>query len=234
MEIKLSAELRAKQEKLSADFIPGVIYGKGVENHNLKIKKIDFNKAFEAAGESNLINLDFGSGPVKVLVKDTQRNVLKNTFTHVDFYQVNMKEKITAEIPFHFIGEAKAVKELGGVLIKDMSHLEVECLPGDLVDHIDVDISVLNTYEDGIRINDLVLPPGLSAVSHTNEMIAAVREPKVEAEPEPVAVEAAVLEAGAPVEGGSAPAAGAVAGAPTAGAKKEETKKSETKKEVKK
>ncbi len=220
MEIKLSAQARVSQEKLSVDFIPGVVYGKGAENHNLKIKKVDFEKAFSKAGESNLISLDFGSGPVKVLVKDTQRNPLKNTFTHVDFYQVNMKEKITAEIPFHFIGEAKAIKELGGVLIKNMSHLEVECLPGDLIDHIDVDISVLNTFEDAIRINDLVLPPSISATSHTNEMITAVREPKVEAEPEPVVAEVAPVE-GAPVEGGTVP----VAGAPAAGAKKEEAKK---------
>lgn len=213
MEIKLSAQLRGKDEKLNADFIPGVIYGKGVENKSLKLKKVEFEKAFAAAGESNLINLDFGSGAVKVLVKEVQRDVMKNTFTHVDLYQVNMSEKITAEIPFHFVGEAKAIKELGGVLIKDMAHLEVECLPGDLVDHIDIDISVLKTFDDAIRINDLVLPKGIVAVSHTNEMIAAVREPKVEAEPTPVAAEAA-------------PAAGApAAGAPAAAAKKEEVKK---------
>jgi large subunit ribosomal protein L25 len=214
MEIKLSAKLREKNEKLSADFIPGVIYGKGVENKSLKINKVEFEKAFASAGESNLISLDFGSGTVKVLVKEIQRDVLKNTFTHVDFYQVNMKEKITAEIPLHFIGEAKAIKELGGVLIKDMDHLEVECLPGDLVDHIDVDISVLKTFDDAIRINDLVLPAGVSAVSETNEMLAAVREPKAEVEePTPVVAEAA-------------PAAGA----PAAGAKKEEEKKPEAKK----
>ncbi len=221
MEIKLSAQLRDKNEKLSADMIPAVIYGKGVENKSLKVKKVELEKAFAKAGESNLISLDFGAGAVKVLVKEIQRDVLKNVFTHVDFYQVNMKEKITAEIPFHFVGEAKAIKELGGVLIKDMAHLEVECLPGDLVDHIDIDISVLKTFDDAIRINDLVLPKGISAVSHTNEMVAAVREPKAEVEPEPT-----------PAAAEAAPAAGApAAGAPAAaGAKKEEAKKPEAKK----
>ncbi len=218
MEIKLSAQTREKNEKLPADVIPGVLYGKGVENKSLKIKKVEFEKAFSDAGESNLISLDLGTGAVKVLVKDIQRDVLKHTFTHVDFYQVNMKEKITAEIPLHFIGESKAIKELGGVLIKDMDHLEVECLPGDLADHIDVDIAVLKTFDDAIRINDLVLPQGITAASHTNEMIAAVREPKVEAEPTPVVAEA-VPAAGAPA-----------AGAPAAGVKKEEGKKPEAKK----
>lgn len=187
MDIKLSAQLRAQDEKYGSDLIPAVIYGKGIETRSLKLKRGDFEKVFRTAGESNLIELDFGQGAVKVLVKDIQRDVLKNFVTHVDFYQVNMSEKIKTEIPLHFIGEAKAIKELGGTLIKDMDSIEVECLPGDLVDHIDVDISVLNTFEDAIRQNDLTLPKGLVLVSDTNEMIAAVREPKLEAEPEPVA-----------------------------------------------
>jgi len=203
MTIKLSAQLREKKERLNPDFMFGVLYGKGVENKNIKIKKSDFNKVFNEAGESNLIDLDFGAESVKVLVKDTQRDILKNFFTHVDFYQVNMKEKITTEIPLHFIGEAKAIKELGGALIKDMDSLEVECLPSDLVDHIDVDISVLKTFDDAIRVNDLTLPKGLALVHHTNEMIAAVKEPKVEEEPV-VAEAAAAPVAGAPAAAGTA------------------------------
>lgn len=214
MTIKLSAQLREKKERLNPDFMFGVLYGKGVENKNIKIKKSDFNKVFSEAGESNLIDLDLGAESVKVLVKDTQRDIVKNFFTHVDFYQVNMKEKITTEIPLHFIGEAKAIKELGGTLMKDMDSLEVECLPSDLVDHIDVDISVLKTFDDAIRVNDLTLPKGLALVHHTNEMIAAVKEPKIEEEP-------VVAEAEA------APAAGTPAAAGTA---TPETKKPEAKK----
>ncbi|MFA5109218.1 MAG: 50S ribosomal protein L25 [Patescibacteria group bacterium] len=217
MDFKLTAQKRERNEKLSPEFIPAVLYGKGVENQSLKIKKVEFDKAFKAAGESNLIDLDFGQGAVKVLVKDTQHDVMKGFFTHVDFYQVNMKEKITTEIPLHFVGESKAVKELGGVLIKDMIHLTVECLPSDLVDHIDVDISVLKTFSDAIRVNDLSLAKGLSLVHHTNEMVAAVKEPKVEEEP--VAVEAAPAAEGA---AGEATAKGA---APAAEANKEGGKK---------
>jgi len=212
MDLKLTAQLRSDKEKLSADFTPAVLYGKGVENKNLKVKKVDFEKAFAKAGESNLIDLDFGTGSAKVLVKDFQKDSLKGFFTHIDFYQVNMKEKITAEIPLHFVGESKAIRELGGALIKDMDSLEVECLPGDLVDHIDVDISVLNTYDDAIRVNDLKMPAGLTLVHHTNEVVAAVMAPKIEEEVKPV-VEAAP-EAGA-----------AGAEAKTGEVKKEEGKK---------
>jgi len=214
MTIKLSAQLREKKERLNSDFMFGVLYGKGVENKNIKIKKSDFNKVFSEAGESNLIDLDLGAESVKVLVKDTQRDIVKNFFTHVDFYQVNMKEKITTEIPLHFIGEAKAIKELGGTLMKDMDSLEVECLPSDLVDHIDVDISVLKTFDDAIRVNDLILPKGLVLVHHTNEMIAAVKEPKIEEEPVETEAEAA------PVSGTTA-----AVGTTTPEAKKPEAKK---------
>ncbi|MFA5753972.1 MAG: 50S ribosomal protein L25 [Patescibacteria group bacterium] len=198
METKLTAQIRADKEKLSPDFIPAVLYGKGIKNQSLKIKKADFDRAFSAAGESNLIDLAIDGQSVKVLVKDTQHDVLKHSFTHADFYQVNMKEKVNAEIPLHFIGEAKAIKELGGTLMKDLTILEVECLPSDLVDHIDVDISVLNTFDDIIRVNDVTLPKGMVLVHHTNEVIAAVKEPKIEEEP--VATPAETAPAGEKTE----------------------------------
>jgi len=185
-EIKLSAKTRSKGEKIVIDYIPAVVYGKGIETQSLNVKRSEFEKMFKVAGESNLINLEHEGQTVKVLIKDIQRNVVKNFVTHIDFYQVNMKEKIKAEIPLHFSGESKAIKELGGTLIKDMDTVEVECLPGDLIDHIDVDISVLNTFDDAIRLNDIKLPQGVELASQTNEMIAAVREPKVEVEETPV------------------------------------------------
>lgn len=213
MEIKLKAQLREKGEKLGAEHIPGVVYGNGVESLSLKLQKVEFEKVYRTAGESNLINLDYGQGPVRVLIKEIQRNILKHTFRHVDFYQVNMKEKITAEIPLHIVGESKAVRELGGTLIQEMDALEVRCLPGDLVDHIDVDISGLHSFEDNIRIEDLKLPEGVEAVGHPDVMIAAVREPKA-VEEEPVA----------PADGAAAPAEAAKAGE-GAGEQKAEEKK---------
>lgn len=181
MEFKLQAIKRTKDEKLSSDYLPAVLYGKGLENQVIKVKKLDFERVFAAAGESNLINLDYGSGDVKVLVKDIQRDILKYSFTHVDFYQVNMKEKIKAEIVLHFVGESKAVKELGGMLMREIHELEVECLPTDLVDHIDVDVSVLKTFDDVIKIKDLILPPNMKLMhQHSEDMVAQVVEPKAE------------------------------------------------------
>ena len=195
MDFKILAEKREKKEKLDKDFMPGVIYGNGITSQSLKVRKVEFDKIFATAGESNLIDLTLDGKSIKVLVKDIQRDPLSHTLTHVDFYQVNMKENVITEIPLNFIGESKAVKELGGTLNKDLDAVEVECLPSDLVDHIDVDLSLLTSFDDAIRISDLKLPKGLVATANPEEMVASVREPKI-VEEEPVAAEP-VKEAGA-------------------------------------
>jgi large subunit ribosomal protein L25 len=187
MELTLKVQKREKNERLENDFMPAVLYGKDVENRNLKLKKLDFEKVFAAAGESNLISLSEDGKSVKVLVKDMQRDVLKHTFTHVDFLQVNMKEKILATIPLHFVGESKAIKELNGSLMREVNEIEVECLPGDLIDHIDVDISVLVSFDEVIKINDLKLPANVKLMHNTNDVVAVVAIPKAHVEETPVA-----------------------------------------------
>jgi len=180
MELTLNVLPREKNEKLSHDFIAAVLYGKGVENKEIKVERVKFEKMFATAGESNLINLVLGDSKVKVLVKDWQKDAIKNFFTHIDFYQVNMKEKINTAIPLHFIGESKAVKELGGMLMKEVNEIEVECMPDDLVDHIDVDISAIVELEESLRISDVKIPEGMTLLNRNAEdIVAMVMRPKV-------------------------------------------------------
>lgn len=196
MDFKLKAEKREIKEKLSSEIIPAILYGNGLESKSLKLKRVDFDKIFAAAGESNLISLEIGDEIVKVLVKAIQRDVLKHTISHIDFYQVNMKEKITTEIPLHFINESKAVRELGGMLMRNLNEITVECLPNDLVDHIDVDISVLNTFEDSIQIKDLAIPGTMKVLDNNPEdMVVSVIAPKAQVEEEAPATEPAKDEA---------------------------------------
>jgi len=180
MEIKLNAEKREKGEKLGKDFIAAVLYGLGVENKLLKIKTNDFIKVYSLAGESNLIKLDFDGQAKNVLVIDIQKDPVKNFVIHVDFYQVDMSRTVTAEIPFEFVGESKAIKELGGMLIKSLSELSVECLPGDLVDHIDVDISSIQELGQAIHVKDIQVPKGFKVLNHLDDPVATVVEPKEE------------------------------------------------------
>lgn len=190
MELKLLAEIREKNEKLGRDDLAGVIYGHGTETTSLKMNYNAFSKLFAEAGESNLITLSLSGKEFPVLVKAVQKDVLKNTYLHIDFYKVNMKEKVKAEIPLEFVGESKAVRELSGLFLANLTEIAVECLPGDLVDHIDVDISVLQELGDMIRVEDLKLPEGMDFVHEGNEVVCVVEEPK-RVEAEPVVAEAA-------------------------------------------
>ncbi|MDO8668431.1 MAG: 50S ribosomal protein L25 [bacterium] len=205
--VELKAELRNQTDGKARvvrnnGSIPAVVYGFGVANRNIKVKKHDFEKAFQIAGEFNLVDLSVGGDqPAKVIVKDVQKDGLTGNIIHIDFYQVDMTKKISTEIPLSFIGEAKAVKDLGGTLVKNMDTVEVNCLPGDLVSHIEVDISKLEAFDQFIRLQDLVLPKGIELASTTNEAVVGVVETKVE-------VEAPKVEA-VPAEGAPAAAEGA-------------------------
>ena len=183
MELKLSAQKRDTNEKLGLENLAAVVYGKGLVSQSLKLVRGEFAKVFAIAGESNLIDLDLDGEKTKVIVKDIQRHPVKDLVRHVDLYQVNMKEEINAEIPLHFIGESKAVKELGGILIKEINEVRVECLPGDLVDHIDVDISVINDMDDVIKISDLAIPENMTIMLDLESTVAMVAEQKEEEEP---------------------------------------------------
>jgi|WetSurMetagenome_2_1015567.scaffolds.fasta_scaffold03831_8 large subunit ribosomal protein L25 len=220
--LKLEVQKRDEKENinaiLEAGFVPAIVYGPKVKaNKMVKVKSNELKKILSAAGESTLIELVVdGKSEGKVLIKEDQRDPVKDTLIHVDFYEVDMAKEIHTEIPLHFVGDSKAVKELSGVLIRSINEIEVRCLPADLVNHIDVDISALVTFNDVIKIHDLKLPNGIKLVHETDDVVAIVAEPKAEE----------VFEA-APAAGAEVPAS-AAEGAPTAeGTENKETGKKE-------
>ena len=223
--LKLIAQKREKSEDvkkmIKSEFVPAVVYGPNLKTNKLvKVAVNDLRKIIAAAGESSLIDLIVdGKTEGKVLIKEDQRDPVKDTLIHADFYEVDMTKEIHAEIPLHFVGDSKAVKELAGVLIRSINDIEVKCLPSDLVNHIDVDISSLAGFDDVIKIHDLKLPKGIKLVHETDDVVAIVAEPKAEE-----------VFAAAPTETVVAtPEAGAeAAGADAAGGKKDS--KSEGKK----
>jgi large subunit ribosomal protein L25 len=187
--ISLNAKTRSEKVKNSKrlrekGIIPAVLYGgEEVKNQNLEIKLLDFERAYLAAGESSLIDLSVeGKESLKVIVKDIQKDPVKDIITHADLYQVDMKNKIITEIPLKFVGESDAVNIHGGFLIKNFDHIEVECLPGDLVSFIEVDISSLKNINDSIRFSDIKLPEGVVSTGDLNDQIVNVSEPRKEEE----------------------------------------------------
>ena len=179
--MSLKVQVREKDEKLNPDFMAAVVYGQSLENILIKIKVNDFIKVYEKAGESNLINLEVeGKGNFQVLLKEVQRNVLKGFPIHADFFKVDMNKELNAEIPLEFVGESKAVKEQGALLNKSIDEVSVECLPHDLVDHIDIDISVMENVGDVIFIKDIKVPKGIKILNHSEDVVATVSEPEEE------------------------------------------------------
>jgi large subunit ribosomal protein L25 len=184
MEMKLNGAIRDPKERLDDSLVPAILYGREVDNVSLKIKRTDLDRLVKEAGESNLIDLSYGDANVKVLIKESQRHPVSNRLQHVDFFQVNMKEKINTEIPLEFIGESRAIRELSGSLIRNVNALEIECLPKDLTDHIDVDISVLDSFEDEIKVSDIKIPAAWDLLSDPDIIVASVIPPRVEADEE--------------------------------------------------
>lgn len=178
MSYLLNAVSRAlKGEKVRAEgILPAVIYGAGGKTESLSMIYTDFEKLFREAGEASLIDLKIDDKDAgKVLVHEVQYDPVRGHMIHVDLIRVNMSKPITAFAELKFIGEAPAVKELGGTLVHNINEVEIKCLPKDLISHIDVDVSLLKTFDDVIKVKDLVLANGVEVVSlHTEDVLAVV------------------------------------------------------------
>lgn len=182
--------------------IPVVLYGKDFTSQSLSVKKTDLKKVLENAGTSTIVDLEIEGGDNhKILLHEPQRDAVYSNILHVDFYKVNMKVKIHTEIPLEFVGISLAVEDLEGNLITNKDTLEVECLPDDLVNHIEVDISALKTFEDIIKVEDLKIPAGIEVQDDKEEIIAQVTPPRSEEELEAMETETAADEEKEKIEG---------------------------------
>ena len=156
--------------------MPAVLYGPKIKNENLEVGLKEFEKVFQEAGESTLISLEVeGKKKYLVLVHDLSRDFLENTPTHVDFYQPSLTEKIEVKVPIVLEGEAEAVKNLGGTLIKNIAEVIVKALPQGLPKEIKANVSGLKTFEDTVLIKDLAIGEGVEIVRNPQEIVAQVR-----------------------------------------------------------
>ncbi len=175
-------------------FIPAVVYGKKEENTPIKLSIRDFKKAFKSAGESAIITLKGLDDDKEVLIHDVDFEPVKGEPRHVDFYAIERGKKLTVTVPLEFIGVAPAVKELGGVLVKVLHELEIEVLPRDLPQSIEVDISPIADFETSLHVKDLVLPEGVASTADPEEVVASANEAKEEVFEEPEAVDMDAIE----------------------------------------
>lgn len=193
-------EKKEKKAKGDTGTIPAVLYGKGIENVLVRVDSKGFQDVFSQVGESAVFKLLLGGKDERnVIVKEVQRNILDGRPIHADFYQVRMDEEIEAKVEVGFIGEAPAVKELGGVLVKNMDEIEVKCLPGDLPPRIVVDVSGLKTFDDYIYVKDLKVSDKVELLVDPETVVAMVLPPR--SEEELAELEAEVKEDVTQVEG---------------------------------
>lgn len=180
--IQLKAKIKNTKvnSKIFSGFVPAVLYGHGVKNKNLWVEKVAFNRVYQNSGGSTLVELEIeGDEKEKrnVIIHDVQFHPVSGVFQHIDFYQVKMDEKVTVEVNLIFVGESPAVKELGGIFLKNFDTLEVECLPKDLPKEIQVDISSLKQLEDCFYVKDLILPKGVKTFLQPDTVVATVVQP---------------------------------------------------------
>lgn len=198
--LTLSAKIRkitGKKVKTlrKAGLLPAILYGPKTRPLALEIDLKDFEKVFKEAGESSLISLKVGGKARNVLVHDVQADPVKGNLLHVDLYQPLLKEEVTVTIPLVFEGEPQAVKELAGVLVKNISELEVRGLAQNLPKAIEVNVEGLKTFDDSIKIRDLRLAKDIEILKDSDEIVASVVPPvKEEVPPEKVEEEVAEEE----------------------------------------
>lgn len=164
-----------------AGVIPAVCYGKGIQSALLQVPTQDFTKLYNQAGTSSIVTLKLdGKQSIKVLIRQPQLDPVSLRPVHVDFYQVNMKDKIRTEIPLQFTGEAPVVVDLDGKLVHSLDAIEVECLPDDLVPHIDVDISKLVEFDQAIHVKDLNIPAEIEVLTDPELTVVVAQAPLTE------------------------------------------------------
>lgn len=188
--LDLKAEIRAVvgrhvKNLRQQGLVPVNLYGKGLEAQSLQVDAKSLGKVLAIAGSHQLINLQVGNQHSQLtLARDIQRDPIRRHYLHVDFYAVKMDEKVTAQVPLVLIGEAPAVANLGGILTHGLDQIEIECLPGELISSVQVDVSSLTEFNDTITVADLRLPDTITILSDPESMVAKVEPPRVTAEEE--------------------------------------------------
>lgn len=157
-------------------WVPGVMYGHGFDPVHLRFEKRSLRHVLSKVGGSQLIsiNIEGNKQPEMALVRDVQRDPIRGSLLHVDFYRVRMTERLTTEVPLMIVGESPVVEAREGILLQGISSIEVECLPGDLVDAIEVDLTDLVEIDQALYVRDLAVPAGIDVLTDLDEMVVRV------------------------------------------------------------
>ena len=163
--------------------VPGVVYGQGKEPTLVAVEEAMLAKIFQQAGTNQLVELTIDQDkPINVLFHEVQHDPMSQKIRHFDFYTVRMDEKIKTEVPIHYVSEAPAVHKLSAILVKNLEAVEVEALPINLPENIEVDLSGLEEIGDAVHVSDLKTPNGVEFLTDLETLIVKTDPPRSEEE----------------------------------------------------
>ena len=164
-----------------AGMTPIHLYGKGIDSRALQADSVTVNKVVSQVGQNIPLQLKVSdtNEQALVFVREVQRHAVTNHILHIDFYRVDATERLRGEIPVFLTGEAPAVRVHRGILMQTLHTLAVECLPMDTPERIEVDISLLEALDQGIRVSDLATDPAITILTDPEELIVRVNAPRV-------------------------------------------------------
>jgi large subunit ribosomal protein L25 len=200
MDLRLTATKRDEHGKRvralrAAGKLPGVMYGRKTTATPLLLDTHEFERVFVRAGRTRLVDLVLDGGRAqKVLVREVQRSPRRRSPDHVDLYRVDMREKLSADVPLVIIGEAPAAKHGEADLLQLLNHIRIESLPGDIPEAIEADVSGLENVGDAVRVKDLTAPENVAILTDGEELVARAQARRaIEVEEAPVEAEAQEL-----------------------------------------
>lgn len=183
--VKLTAEHRTTVRKglgplRRGGLMPAVLYGADKKPVSLQLNSREASKTLNRLVGTVLIDLTVNGEPHKTLVREIQRNFVTDEILHVDFFEVDMNRTMRVSIPVRLVGAAPAVVTLGGILVRGLAEIEIECLPGDLMNEVNVDLGQLKEINTSIHVSDLVLPTTIKVLTNPDEQIARVNYASLE------------------------------------------------------
>jgi large subunit ribosomal protein L25 len=180
--------------------LPAVLYGHLIESTPIMLDAHETSLMLSKLTSSSLVTVELNGTEYPSLVRQKQRDPLKNRLLHLDFQVISLTEKIRTKIGIELIGKSPAVKDFNAVIVTGLTELEVECMPQDLPERISVDISGLAELGAGIHVRDVILSDKVEVLDDKDEMIAVAtatkEEPVVEAAPVEAEAEPEVVESG--------------------------------------
>ncbi len=201
--VQLTAEPRAAARKKgaralrSAGKVPAVIYGHGREPATLAVSSVELDRLLERiAPESTIVEVSVGGTTVKALIREIQRHPIRPGILHVDFQEIHAGEKLRLEVPVHLVGIPEGVRTQGGILDQVLRTVEIEVLPTDIPERVELDVSAL-VIGKSLHVSDLAIPKA-HILTEADLTVATVTAPRIEEAPAAVA-EGVVAEGAEPV-----------------------------------